>query len=172
MHTKSGTENFVSRVSDGIILYSGYSVYQRPHPQRRSIRHRHLPHRRRGQSEGKLRDSHREPCGQRRPGKAESPRLNKNALPPPQQHTVQSRPCLQHPRQESGLVDCWQTHFGIRDNQVVVRTVSSRATLEFNPRKMVHVATGYILPMDLLGNCVHFLNTSTGSLQVYRHHKI
>lgn len=71
-----------------------------------------------------------------------------------------------------GLIQGWQIHFGLRDDQVVVRAVSSGATLEFIPRKLFCRGTAYDLPVDLLDNCVHFLNLSTGFLQVHRRPKI
>lgn len=71
-----------------------------------------------------------------------------------------------------GLVEGWQIHFGLRNDQVIVRAVSKTAVLEFIPRKVFFRETSYDLPVDLLDTCVHFLNLSTGSLQIHRRPRI
>lgn len=71
-----------------------------------------------------------------------------------------------------GLVEGWQIHFGLRHDQVIVRATSKLATLEFIPRNVFFRDTTYDLPVDLLENCVHFLNLSTGALQIHRRPRI
>lgn len=66
----------------------------------------------------------------------------------------------------AALFEGWQIHFGLRGEKVIVRAVSNRAILEFIPRHVFSNGTDYDLPMDLLENCVHFLNLSTGTLHV------
>lgn len=65
-------------------------------------------------------------------------------------------------------VDGWQIHFGLRDTQVIVRAISQHTALEFIPRKIFYKDTAFDLPVDLLENCVHFLNLSTGDLEIRR----
>lgn len=71
-----------------------------------------------------------------------------------------------------GLVEGWQIHFGLRNDQVIVRAISKAAVLEFIPRKVFFRETSYDLPVDLLETCVHFLNLSTGRLQIHRRPRI
>lgn len=72
-----------------------------------------------------------------------------------------------------GLVEeRWQIHFGLRGDRVIVRAISRGATLEFIPRKVFFSESAYDLPVELLETCVHFLNLSTGRLQIHRRPKI
>lgn len=74
--------------------------------------------------------------------------------------------------QLKGLVEGWQIHFGLRNDQVIVRALSKTAVLEFIPRKRFCKEKAYDLPVELLESCVHFLNLSTGYLQIHRRPKI
>lgn len=71
-----------------------------------------------------------------------------------------------------GLVEGWQIHFGLRNDQVVVRAISKSAVLEFIPRQVFFREAAYDLPVELLDACVHFLNLSTGRLQIHRRPRI
>lgn len=72
-----------------------------------------------------------------------------------------------------GIVEkCWQIHFGLRGDRVIVRAISRGASLEFIPRKVFFRESAYDLPVELLETCVHFLNLSTGRLQIHRRPKI
>lgn len=71
-----------------------------------------------------------------------------------------------------GLVEGWQIHFGLRDDQVVIRAISKSAALEFIPRKLFFREMAYDLPVELLDACVHFLNLSTGRLEIHRRPRI
>lgn len=66
------------------------------------------------------------------------------------------------------LVEGRQIHFGLRDDQVIVRAVSKSETLEFIPRKVFFRDGNFDLPVELLETCVHFLNLSAGVLQIHR----
>ncbi|KAI3400394.1 hypothetical protein diail_3411 [Diaporthe ilicicola] len=71
-----------------------------------------------------------------------------------------------------GHVEGWQIHFGLRGEKVIVRAASKWGILEFIPRQAFIHGTDYDLPVDLIESCVHFLNLSTGALQVHRRPKI
>lgn len=71
-----------------------------------------------------------------------------------------------------GLVEGRQIHFGLRNDQVVIRAISKSATLEFIPRNLFFKGTAYDLPVELLETCVHFLNVSTGRLEIHRRPRI
>lgn len=71
-----------------------------------------------------------------------------------------------------GLVEGWQIHFGLRHDQVIVQATSKQARLEFIPRNVFFRDTTYDLPVDLLENCVHFVNISTGALQIHRRPRV
>lgn len=70
------------------------------------------------------------------------------------------------------LHEGWQIHFGIRDEKVIVRAVSKLAALEFVHRKVFFRDSAYDLPVELLENCLHFLNLSTECLQIHRRPKV
>ncbi|POS73886.1 hypothetical protein DHEL01_v207720 [Diaporthe helianthi] len=69
-------------------------------------------------------------------------------------------------------VEGQQIHFGLRNDQVVIRAVSRTAILEFIPGKVFFRNANYDLPVELLENCVHFLNLSTESVQIHRRPRI
>lgn len=71
-----------------------------------------------------------------------------------------------------GLVEGWQIHFGLRNDQVIVRAISKSTILEFIPRRVFFKDTAYDLPVELLDTCVHFLNLSTRRLEIHRRPRI
>lgn len=71
-----------------------------------------------------------------------------------------------------GLVEGWQIHFGLRNDQVIVRAISKSTVLEFIPRGVFFKEAAYDLPVELLDTCVHFLNLSTRRLEIHRRPKI
>lgn len=71
-----------------------------------------------------------------------------------------------------GLVEGWQIHFGLRNDQVIVRAISKSTILEFIPRRVFFKDPAYDLPVELLDTCVHFLNLSTRCLEIHRRPKI
>ncbi|KUI72508.1 hypothetical protein VM1G_07810 [Cytospora mali] len=65
-----------------------------------------------------------------------------------------------------------EVHFGLRNEEVVIRTVSCRETMELIPRSVFSKNGAVDLPVSLLENCTHWLNLSTGNLEVRRKPKI
>ncbi|KAL1869170.1 hypothetical protein Daus18300_005707 [Diaporthe australafricana] len=65
-----------------------------------------------------------------------------------------------------GLFEGWQIHFGLRSEKVIVRAISNRAILEFIPRHVFFNGEDCDLPMELIENCVHFVNLSARTLHV------
>ncbi|KAK6953233.1 hypothetical protein Daesc_005533 [Daldinia eschscholtzii] len=61
-----------------------------------------------------------------------------------------------------------EVHFGMRDGQVIIRTCTSSCILEFIPRRLFTGPKNFDLPTELTENCVHWLNLSTGCLEVRR----
>lgn len=71
-----------------------------------------------------------------------------------------------------GLVEGRQIHFGLRDDQVIIRAISPTETLEFIPRKVFFRDAMFDLPVELLDTYVHFLNLSAGAVQIHRRPRI
>ncbi|KUI56442.1 hypothetical protein VP1G_03790 [Cytospora mali] len=65
-----------------------------------------------------------------------------------------------------------EVHFGLRHEEVVIKTVSSRGTMELIPRSVFSKNGAVDLPVSLLENCIHWLNLSTGYLEIRRKPKI
>lgn len=55
-------------------------------------------------------------------------------------------------------------HFGLRNDEVVIRAVSKEGTLEFIPRKVFSHSGAFDLPVSLIEDKVHWLNLSTKRL--------
>ncbi|ROW07311.1 hypothetical protein VMCG_03763 [Cytospora schulzeri] len=72
----------------------------------------------------------------------------------------------------ASLIEGNEVHFGLRNEEVVIRTVSSCGTLEFIPRNVFNKNGISDLPVNLLENCTHWLNVSTCCLEVRRKPKI
>lgn len=74
--------------------------------------------------------------------------------------------------QLANFIEGNEIHFGLRNEEVVIRTVSSCGTLEFIPRSVFSKNGVADLPISLLENCTHWLNVSTGCLEIRRKPKI
>ncbi|ROV95602.1 hypothetical protein VSDG_05251 [Cytospora chrysosperma] len=72
----------------------------------------------------------------------------------------------------ASFVEGNEVHFGLRHEEVVIRTVSPHGTLEFIPRSVFSRNGVVDLPISLLENCTHWLNLSTACIEVRRKPKI
>lgn len=63
-------------------------------------------------------------------------------------------------------------HFGLRNERVIIRAFFRDSLLEHVPRDVFKGAQGWDLPADLIDDCVHWLNLSTGTLEIRRKPKI
>ncbi|KAJ3565847.1 hypothetical protein NPX13_g7345 [Xylaria arbuscula] len=61
-----------------------------------------------------------------------------------------------------------EVHFGLRGEQVVVRSRSKNGLLELVPKEVFSGLDGFDLPAELMDNCVHWLNLNTACLEVRR----
>ncbi|KAI0977550.1 hypothetical protein F4678DRAFT_455700 [Xylaria arbuscula] len=61
-----------------------------------------------------------------------------------------------------------EVHFGLRDEQVVVRSRTKNGLLELVPKEVFSGLDGFDLPVELMDNCVHWLNLNTACLEVRR----
>lgn len=57
-------------------------------------------------------------------------------------------------------------HLGSRDGNVVVRACLGNTILEFIPSRVFHTGSNYDLPIPLLFDCVHWLNLTTGIIEI------
>ncbi|KAJ8061235.1 hypothetical protein OCU04_010307 [Sclerotinia nivalis] len=57
-------------------------------------------------------------------------------------------------------------HLGSRDGSVVVRACLGNTVLEVVPSRVFHTSTNYDLPIPLLFDCVHWLNLTTGIIEI------
>ena len=59
-----------------------------------------------------------------------------------------------------------EIHIGSRNEGLIVRACVDNSILEFIPRKMFRSESSFDLPASLIDNCVHWLNLSTGILEI------
>ncbi len=68
----------------------------------------------------------------------------------------------------TSYVDNQEIHFGMRHNEVVVRAWTPQDLLEFVPKIVFAGPDNFDLPAELVENCVHWLNLTTGCLEIRR----
>jgi hypothetical protein len=61
-----------------------------------------------------------------------------------------------------------EIHFGRRDDDVVIRALSSGALLEYVPSRVFRAGSEFDLPAALIDNCAHWLNLHSGQLEIRR----
>ncbi|KAI2636101.1 hypothetical protein GGS21DRAFT_543015 [Xylaria nigripes] len=99
---------------------------------------------------------------------------------PTVQQLLENRHLLAYPSPLPGmshrlvdLVEGQEVHFGKRQENIIIRAYRKDAVLELVPG---HIFTGpddsFDLPAELIDNCVHWLNLTTGSLEIRRGPKI
>ncbi|RYP58023.1 hypothetical protein DL771_011363 [Monosporascus sp. 5C6A] len=67
-----------------------------------------------------------------------------------------------------GLMCGQEVHFGMRDQQVVIRAWAKNGLLEFVSRRNFAGPDNFDLPAELVDNCVHWLNLDTRCLEIRR----
>ncbi|RYP29500.1 hypothetical protein DL767_006690 [Monosporascus sp. MG133] len=67
-----------------------------------------------------------------------------------------------------GLMCGQEVHFGMRDQQVVIRAWAKNGLLEFASRRIFAGPDNFDLPAELVDNCVHWLNLDTRCLEIRR----
>ncbi|KAM0385097.1 hypothetical protein ACHAQC_011719 [Fusarium culmorum] len=65
-----------------------------------------------------------------------------------------------------------QVHVGIRDGRITVKALFRGSILQFIPRSMLKGPMGWDLPADLVDDCVHWLDLTTGNLEMRRKPRI
>lgn len=65
-----------------------------------------------------------------------------------------------------------QIHVGIRDNKITIKALFRGSILQFVPRSMLKGSMGWDLPADLVDDCVHWLDLTTGNLEIRRKPRI
>ncbi|KAF4502839.1 very large low complexity [Fusarium agapanthi] len=65
-----------------------------------------------------------------------------------------------------------QIHVGIRDSKITIKALSRGSILQFVPRSMLKGPMGWDLPADLVDDCVHWLDLTTGNLEMRRKPRI
>ncbi|KAF5539467.1 hypothetical protein FMEXI_8957 [Fusarium mexicanum] len=65
-----------------------------------------------------------------------------------------------------------QVHVGIRDRKLTIKALFRGSILQFVPRSMLKGHMGWDLPADLVDDCVHWLNLTTGNLEMRRKPRI
>jgi hypothetical protein len=65
-----------------------------------------------------------------------------------------------------------QVHVGIRDGRITVKALFRGSTLQFIPRSMFKSPMFWDLPADLVDDCVHWLDLTTGNLEMRRKPRI
>jgi hypothetical protein len=65
-----------------------------------------------------------------------------------------------------------QVHVGIRDSRIIVKALFRGSVLQFVPRSILKGPMGWDLPADLVDDCVHWLDLSTGILEMRRKPRI
>ncbi|KAF5574117.1 hypothetical protein FPANT_11939 [Fusarium pseudoanthophilum] len=65
-----------------------------------------------------------------------------------------------------------QVHVGIRDNKMTIKALFRGSILQFVPRSMLKGPMGWDLPADLVDDCVHWLDLTTGNLEMRRKPRI
>lgn len=61
-----------------------------------------------------------------------------------------------------------EVHFGLRNDQVIIRTLTKNDLLEFVSREVFTGPDSFDLPAELVDNCVHWLNLNTKCLEIRR----
>lgn len=62
----------------------------------------------------------------------------------------------------------YEIHFGLRDDEVVIRALSSKGLLEYVPGRVFRKGSDFDLPATLIDNCTHWLNFHSGELEIRR----
>lgn len=65
-----------------------------------------------------------------------------------------------------------QVHVGVRDSKVTIKALFRGSILQFVPRSMLKGPIGWDLPADLVDDCVHWLDLTTGNLEMRRKPRI
>ncbi|KAH7217697.1 hypothetical protein DER44DRAFT_754746 [Fusarium oxysporum] len=65
-----------------------------------------------------------------------------------------------------------QVHVGIRDSKITIKALFRGSILQFVPRSMLKGPMGWDLPADLVDDCVHWLDLTTGNLEMRRKPRI
>ncbi|KAF5639084.1 hypothetical protein F52700_4254 [Fusarium sp. NRRL 52700] len=65
-----------------------------------------------------------------------------------------------------------QIHVGIRDGEITIKALFRGSILQFVPRSMLKGPMGWDLPADLVDDCVHWLDLTTGNLEMRRKPRI
>ncbi|KAF5598639.1 hypothetical protein FPCIR_2936 [Fusarium pseudocircinatum] len=65
-----------------------------------------------------------------------------------------------------------QVHVGIRDGKITIKALFRGSILQFVPRPMLKGPMGWDLPADLVDDCVHWLDLTTGNLEMRRKPRI
>jgi hypothetical protein len=65
-----------------------------------------------------------------------------------------------------------QIHVGIRDSKIIVKALFRGSVLQFVPRSILKGPMSWDLPADLVDDCVHWLDLTTGMLEMRRKPRI
>ncbi|KAF5716816.1 hypothetical protein FMUND_6112 [Fusarium mundagurra] len=65
-----------------------------------------------------------------------------------------------------------QIHVGIRNGEITIKALFKGSILQFVPRSMFKGPLGWDLPADLVDDCVHWLDLTTGNLEMRRKPRI
>ncbi|KAH7263807.1 hypothetical protein BKA59DRAFT_520863 [Fusarium tricinctum] len=65
-----------------------------------------------------------------------------------------------------------QVHVGIREGRIIVRALFRGSVLQFVPRSILKGPKGWDFPADLVDDCVHWLDLTTGALEMRRKPRI
>ncbi|KAF5977410.1 very large low complexity protein [Fusarium bulbicola] len=65
-----------------------------------------------------------------------------------------------------------QVHVGIRDRKLTIKALFRGSILQFVPRSMLKGPMAWDLPADLVDDCVHWLDLTTGNLEMRRKPRI
>ncbi|KLO86344.1 Uncharacterized protein LW93_11118 [Fusarium fujikuroi] len=65
-----------------------------------------------------------------------------------------------------------QIHVGMRDGKITIKALFKGSILQFVPRSMLKGPVGWDLPADLVDDCVHWLDLTTGNLEMRRKPRI
>ncbi|KAG5778326.1 hypothetical protein H9Q73_008026 [Fusarium xylarioides] len=65
-----------------------------------------------------------------------------------------------------------QIHVGIKDREITIKALFKGSILQFVPRSILKGPMGWDLPADLVDDCVHWLDLTTGNLEMRRKPRI
>ncbi|KAF5564196.1 hypothetical protein FPHYL_4816 [Fusarium phyllophilum] len=65
-----------------------------------------------------------------------------------------------------------QIHVGIKDGEIAIKALFKGSVLQFVPRSILKGPMGWDLPADLVDDCVHWLDLTTGNLEMRRKPRI